>query len=88
MQRAYGHIYGFWLQACEELSPESNSFKVYIHPAWYFKIAPSHNLGTNKIPVSEAVHLLVLLEQTVLGSSAHEMEIALAGGEAAADGGP
>lgn len=34
-----------------------------------------------------AVDLPVLLKHTVLGTCTHEVEVALAGGEAAADGG-
>lgn len=54
----YGHIYGFWLQACEELSPESNSFKVYIHPTRDFKILPIHNL--EKLKKKRITNQLVL----------------------------
>lgn len=45
------------------------------------------NLGADQIPVFIAVHLPVLLKHAVLGTCAHEVEVALAGGEAAADGG-
>lgn len=43
---------------------------------------------TDKIPVTEAVHLPVQLKHTVLGTSTHEVEITLAGGETAAHSGP
>lgn len=48
---------------------------------------PQSHLRADEIPVFIAVHLAVLLKQAVLGTCAHEVEVALAGGEAAADGG-
>lgn len=45
------------------------------------------NLCTDEIPVFVAVHLPVLLEHTVLGTSTHEVEITLAGRKTAADSG-
>lgn len=45
------------------------------------------NLGADQIPVLVAVHPPVLLKHAVLGTCTHEVEVALAGGEAAADGG-
>lgn len=44
-------------------------------------------LCTDKIAVFVAVHLPVLLEHTVLGTSAHEVEVTLAGGNKAAHSG-
>lgn len=49
-------------------------------------VLQSH-LSADEIPVFIAVHLPVLLKQAVLGTCTHEVEVALAGGEAAADGG-
>lgn len=46
------------------------------------------HLCTDEIPVLVAVHLPVLLEHAVLGTSTHEVEITLAGRETAADSGP
>lgn len=45
------------------------------------------NLGADQVPVFIAVNLPVLLKHAALCTCAHEVEVALAGGEAAADGG-
>lgn len=45
------------------------------------------HLSADEIPVFIAVHLPVLLKHAVLGACTHEVEVTLAGGEAAADGG-
>lgn len=39
-----GHVYGFWLKACEELSPKIDPLKVHIHAPRDFKPSPWHHL--------------------------------------------
>lgn len=67
-------------------------------PLWIKMLTSNYNtnriyifclyLCTDKIPVIEAVHLPVQLKHTVLGTSAHEVKITLAGGKTAAHSRP
>lgn len=43
--------------------------------------------AADEMPVFVAVHLLIILEDTLPGAGTHEVVVALAGREAAADGG-
>lgn len=40
----YGHVYGFWLEACQELSSEIDPLKVHINPPRNLKPFPSNHL--------------------------------------------
>lgn len=41
----YGHVNGFWLQACEELPSQIDPLEVYVHPTRDFEPFPSHRLA-------------------------------------------
>ncbi len=43
----YGHAYGFWLEACEELSSEIDPIKVHVYPSRDFKPFSRHHLEVN-----------------------------------------
>lgn len=79
------HIDGIRFEPRQELSLKVDTLKVHIDSAEYIKPVRGHNLlAIQQVCVFLAENFLVVLEDAIAGPGTHEVEVAEAGGKAAA----
>lgn len=79
------HVDGVGFKPRQELSLEADALEVYVDSTENIETIGSHDLlAIQEVRVFLAENFLVILEDAVAGPGAHEMEVAEAGGKAAA----